>query len=98
MRARIHDAHALEGVGVSAVWETIVAHREQSEANGTLHARRRIQARAWMWSLVEEGLERRFRSHPAVQREIPNLEQGVEALETTPAAAARALLEAFNRG
>jgi LAO/AO transport system kinase len=48
-----------------------------------------------MWALVEEGLEKGFRSHPGVRREIPDLERDVEALKTTPAAAARTLLEAF---
>jgi len=48
-----------------------------------------------MWSLVEEGLQRGFRSHPEVARLLPQLERAVEALETTPAHAARQLLEAF---
>jgi hypothetical protein len=48
-----------------------------------------------MWSLVEEGLRKAFRSDPAVAGRIDDLEGAVEALETTPAAAARALLEAF---
>lgn len=95
---RVQTASALEGVGVSEIWETVIAHRKQCEANGSLQTRRCSQARAWMWSLVEEGLERRFRSHPLVQRSIPDLEEDVEALKMTPAAAARALLEAFNRG
>ena len=56
---------------------------------------RRSQARAWMWSLLEEGLRERFRSHPEVARRIPALEREVQAQKTTPAAAARALLEAF---
>ena len=94
----VQTASALEGVGISEIWETIVAHREQAEASGSLQARRRTQARAWMWSLVEEGLDRRFRSHPQVREEVPGLERDVEALKTTPAAAARALLEAFKRG
>jgi putative protein kinase ArgK-like GTPase of G3E family len=51
-----------------------------------------------MWSLVEERLERSFRAHPAVRAEIEPLEREVVALKTTPAAAARALLEAFEKG
>jgi len=48
-----------------------------------------------MWSLVEEGLRAAFRAHPAVAGRIAALERDVEALRTTPAAAARSLLEAF---
>ncbi|MFP6624632.1 MAG: methylmalonyl Co-A mutase-associated GTPase MeaB [Myxococcota bacterium] len=92
---QVVTASALEGTGVSDVWEMILAHREQAEASGELQRKRRSQARDWMWALVEEGLEKGFRSHPDVRREIPDLERDVEALKTTPAAAARALLEAF---
>jgi LAO/AO transport system kinase len=93
---RVLTASALEGTGISEIWETILAHRDQAVASGELHGKRRSQARDWMWALVEEGLERRFRSHPGVRREIPNLERDVKALKITPAAAARALLEAFD--
>ncbi len=93
---RVLTASALEGTGIAEIWETILVHREQAEASGELQSRRRSQARDWMWALVEEALEKRFRGHPGVRQEIPNLERDVEALKTTPAAAARALLDAFN--
>jgi hypothetical protein len=48
-----------------------------------------------MWSLVEEGLLQSFRSHAAVAEAIAEIERNVESLKTTPAAAARALLERF---
>jgi LAO/AO transport system kinase len=72
-----------------------VAHRDALRATGERDARRRDQARAWMWSLVDEGLRRAFRAHPAVAERIPALEDEVQGLRTTPARAARALLEAF---
>jgi LAO/AO transport system kinase len=91
-------ASALTGEGIGQVWETVLAHRAALEASGELAARRREQARAWMWSLVGEGLERAFRAHPAVARAIPRLEAEVEGRKTTPAAAARALLASFSGG
>jgi LAO/AO transport system kinase len=48
-----------------------------------------------MWALLEEGLTQRFRAHPAVAARVAGLEAEVEALKLTPAAAARALLAAF---
>jgi hypothetical protein len=48
-----------------------------------------------MWALIEEGLTRLFRATPAVAAEVSGLECEVEAQRTTPAAAARRLLEAF---
>ena len=86
---------ARTGSGIEKVWETVLEHRRVLGASGELEARRREQARAWLWTLVSEGLERALREHPAVAREIPRLEAEVQERKTTPAAAARALLEAF---
>ena len=76
----------------------VLAHRDALRASGEAEARRREQTRAWMWSLVDEGLRRAFRAHPAVAARIPALEADVQALRTTPARAARALLDAFRSG
>jgi LAO/AO transport system kinase len=81
--------------GISEVWEMILEHRARLEASGELEERRHRQARAWMWTLVEQGLERAFRRDPRVTGRIEALEADVTALKTTPAAAARALLSAF---
>jgi LAO/AO transport system kinase len=51
-----------------------------------------------MWNLVDQGLRDAFRSHPEVARQVPALEREVEASRTTPAAAARLLLETFQKG
>jgi LAO/AO transport system kinase len=89
---------ALEGRGIGKVWEVVLEHREKLQAAGELEARRREQARAWLWALVEEGLREALRSHPAVAARIPELEREVQSRKTTPAAAARELLRAFRGG
>jgi LAO/AO transport system kinase len=94
---RVLSASALEGTGIEEVWQTVLEHAAALEANGERQARRREQARAWMWSLVEEGLRQSFRTHPTVAGRIESLEQEVQNLEKSPAAAARSLLEAFQR-
>jgi LAO/AO transport system kinase len=94
-RPRVLSASGLTGDGVDAVWQMVVAHRDALRATGEGEARRRDQTRAWMWSLVDEGLRRAFRAHPAVAERIPALEDEVQSLRTTPARAARALLETF---
>ena len=94
-RPRVISASALNGEGIAAFWDTVLAHRKALEAAGELERRRRSQARDWMWALVREGLQHSFRAHPAVAGRIERLETEVEALATTPAAAARALLAAF---
>jgi LAO/AO transport system kinase len=92
---RVLTVSSLEGTGIDSVWEAILEHAEALDASGERQARRREQARAWMWSLLEEGLRASFRSHPAVAERIEALEREVQNLETTPAAAARVLLEVF---
>ena len=88
-------ASAHSGAGIPEVWESVLEHRAALEASGALERRRREQSRAWMWSLVEEDLQRVFRAHPEVARAIPALEAEVADRKTTPAAGARALLRAF---
>lgn len=92
---RVLMASALTGDGVAAIWETIAEHRGVTEASGEREARRQSQALAWMWSLVDEGLEASFRASPSVKEKLAGLEHEVMERKTTPAAAARALLDAF---
>ena len=89
---------AQERAGITELWEMILSHRSILEETGELEERRRGQARQWMWSLVEEGLKAAFRTHEGVAGEIVRLENEVETLQTTPSAAARALLERFRTG
>jgi LAO/AO transport system kinase len=92
---RVLMVSSLQGTGIDTVWEAIVEHTAVLEPSGERQARRNEQARQWMWSLVEEGLRSSFRAHPDVSSQIDALEGAVQSLEITPAAAARALLEAF---
>jgi LAO/AO transport system kinase len=92
---RVLTASARTGEGIAGVWEMVAEHRERLSQSGELQRRRREQSRAWMWSLVEEGLHAAFRTHPGVAAEIPRLEREVEASKTTPVAAARRLLALF---
>jgi LAO/AO transport system kinase len=94
-RPQVRVVSALQGHGISELWETVLAQRRALTASGELEARRREQAKAWLWSLVQEGLAAAFRAHPGVAARIPALERDVESRKTTPAAAARALLGAF---
>jgi LAO/AO transport system kinase len=88
---------ALTGDGMAEVRDAIFEHRDRLRESGELEARRRDQARSWMWSLVEEQLHEKFRSHPEVAAALPGLEAAVAALEKTPAVAARALLDSFSK-
>jgi len=86
---------ALTGEGVTAIWDTIERFRKAVGAPG-MARRRAEQARAWMWNEVGETLLAELRKHPEVKRLVGGLEREVEAGKTTPAAAARRMLEAFH--
>ena len=97
-RPRVLIASAAAGEGIPAVWAMIEEHEKASAASGEREVRRREQARAWMWTLVDQGLSHAFRTHPEVASRAPALERDVAASRTTPAAAARVLLECFRKG
>jgi LAO/AO transport system kinase len=46
-----------------------------------------------MWQMIDSGLRLHFRNHPRVQENLPALTLSVEKGNTTPAAAAYALLD-----
>jgi LAO/AO transport system kinase len=48
-----------------------------------------------MWSEISETVLAALRAHPDVRRQIADLEAAVAAGRTSPAAAARRLLQAF---
>ena len=86
---------SVSGEGVADVWDAVSAHRDALAAEGGLEARRRAQARAWLWSEVTDRLVGALRSDPEVRRLLPSLEGRVTAGELSPTSAATELLAAF---
>ncbi len=83
---------ALKKEGIAEFWQTVGDYRRALTASGEFDARRRHQALAWMWELIDAGLRSRFRTHPQVKHELPGLARAVEEGATTPSAAALRLL------
>ena len=77
---------------IADFWREIERYRVTMSASGEFAAKRRHQAVAWMWSLIDTGLRSRFREHPRVRGELDELRRAVEHGTTTPAAAAHRLL------
>ena len=78
--------------GLAEFWQLIENFRRTLTASGEFEARRRHQALAWMWQLIDSGLRSRFREHRGIKAELTALSVSVEAGTTTPAAAAQRLL------
>ena len=87
----------LTGAGIDELWALIAEHRATLTASGELAQLRAEQQKTWMWALIREQLEARFRSHPAVVAALAQLEAAVQGGEMTSTAAADALLAATER-
>jgi len=91
----VATASATMGDGVLEVWEIVGRFLEAVGEKGVAR-RRGEQARAWMWTEVGESLLAELRKHPDVRRLVTALEREVESGKSTPAAAARRMLEVFH--
>lgn len=96
-RPRAMTVSALENQGIAEIWQTVLEHHELMRASGAFDERRREQSRAWLWKLLEEGIDRAFREQPGMIEAIKREEEAVAAQKTTPAVAARTLLQAFRK-
>jgi LAO/AO transport system kinase len=89
---RVLVASALKREGIAQFWSEIGRFRESMQASGEFEERRRAQAVDWMWEIIEQTLRERFRSNPAVERELPALTAAVRQGSVAATVAARRLL------
>lgn len=85
---------ALEGTGLSELWDTIEKHRDVLTAAGEFDARRRAQQVDWTWSMVRDTVLDRVLTNPAVRAMRAEVERKVRDGELTPALAAQTILDA----
>ena len=85
-------ASALHKEGIAEFWENIENYQKALTPTGEFEQKRKHQALAWMWQMIETGLHQQFKDHPGVQASLSRLSRSVEDGQTTPAAAAHALL------
>ncbi len=83
-----------EETGLEAVWRAVGKFRETLGEAG-LAKKRAAQARAWMWSEIDDALLRAFRDHPAVAARLAEVERAVAEGREPAATAAKTLLRAF---
>ncbi len=88
---------AARGEGIAEFWQTVMDYRRVLTETGEFAARRRDQALAWMWRLIDSGLRQHFREHAAIKRALPDLSRSVASGATPPAAAAHRLLNLMNQ-
>ncbi len=87
---------ALTGAGMREVWDSINAYSKALGNSGELAARRAVQARAWMWSEVHDGLVDMLHDDPATSRLATKLEKQVLEGKLPASEAALQILEIFH--
>lgn len=85
---------AVEGTGLTELWDAIERHRQVLTDAGEFEARRRAQQVDWTWQMVRDMVLDRVLSNPAVRKVRAEVERQVRAGELTPAMAAQQILKA----
>lgn len=94
-RPEVLRCSALKGTGIPEIWDRAQAFAEALGKSGELKARRRAQAKAWLWHELSDSLMDALKAHAGVAARLGELEAKVGAGKMAPATAARVLLAAF---
>lgn len=94
---KVLQISALKGDGVAGFWTTVRDAEMKRRASGEFDERRGRQSLAWMWDIVQAGLQSDFQRHPAVRVALPQTLADVRASRVAPSSAARALLDLFEQ-
>ncbi len=96
-RPPVLQVSAIAGTGIDAVWSAVSDFRDAQAGSGGITRRRAEQARAWMWSAVEEGIAARLRRDRRNRAWLAYLETEVEAGNRSPTDAATEILQRLLR-
>lgn len=84
---------AVEGAGLTQLWEAVERHRQVLTEAGEFEARRREQQVDWTWQMVRDAVLDRVLSNPEVRKIRADVERRVRAGGLTPALAAQQILD-----
>lgn len=88
---------AVSKLGLDELWQTILRYRETTTKSGLFDRRRQDQNIEWIHNLIREHLNRSFHQHPAIRKQLPLTEAQVRSENLSPTAAAKSLLELFEK-
>ncbi|HEY1112273.1 MAG TPA: methylmalonyl Co-A mutase-associated GTPase MeaB [Chitinophagaceae bacterium] len=92
---RVLTCSAAESKGIQEIWAMICEHQLMLKNNGLFFSNRQLQARQWMYEVIDYHLRAQFFSHGAVSKSLLFMEEQVESGKLPAIAAARKLLNAF---
>ena len=89
---------SVTGIGIAELWARIEEYHVTMRAHGELADKRRRQALAWMWQMIDEALRARFHAHPAVRDQIDGIVEAVAQGRTSPSVAAARMVALTDQG
>ena len=84
---------AIEGTGLTELWDTVLRHRAVLTEAGEFQVRRRAQQVDWTWAMVRDAVLDRVLTNPGVKAMRAEVERQVRDGELTPALAAQRILD-----
>ncbi len=92
-RPRVAACSAVQGDGMSELWDAVLEHRVALTATGEWEQRRGEQRVHWLRQAIDDGLRDVLRRDPGARQQLDGLEPSVRRGDTTPEAAAARVLE-----
>jgi LAO/AO transport system kinase len=88
---------AMEGTGLTELWDTVLEHRKVLTDAGEFDARRNSQQVDWAWSMVRDTVLDRVLNNPGVRKVRAEVERQLREGELTPTLAAQRILDAAEK-
>lgn len=82
-------------LGIEKVWESASKFLYHLKKQGKFESKRAKQFETWMWNIIFEELEDRFRSNVEVQKRLPVVTNQIKEGKITPHTAASRVLRGF---
>lgn len=94
---RVLAVSAREGSGLQELWQEIEDFITQTKSSGYFEARRREQARQWMYQSIRDQLLEHFQHDPHIRKSLSTLETKVLKGELSSFQAAQILLDRYRK-
>ncbi|RNL85606.1 methylmalonyl Co-A mutase-associated GTPase MeaB [Sinomicrobium pectinilyticum] len=94
---KVLTASALENRGITEIWELVESYISETRESGYFRHKRMEQNKYWLVQTIEDRLKMRFYQDENIKRQLDKELLALEKNETTPFAAARKLLELWDR-
>ncbi|EMT47228.1 MULTISPECIES: methylmalonyl Co-A mutase-associated GTPase MeaB [Anoxybacillus] len=94
---KAYTCSSLYGEGIEQIWEAIEQFVRTTKQSGVFAERRKEQMKDWLHTMIKDYLHIRFFHHPAVQQQLPNIEQEVMEGKQPVTMAAQQLIRLYEQ-